>query len=271
MFWDVDAACHTEVEELWYPCGRHDDVVGFDVAVHDSLLVYSVDSGTNGLEETEPCLERGPGSLDEDIEWLSVDKLHHEGWGAVARLFPPVELRNIGMVEPGQDSGFVVELLLAVLPELRDIEELQRHPLLDVVSDSRVDLARGTDTDPFLDHIRADRGAGAPRVLSQSPNAARDSVADVIRWLVVVDEVLDLVDQAGVIGTCLLQLLMPQVGWQPENVGPQVFDASPTLVAHFVLLELARALIQARPKSISLFAVLVETRSSSAISTRDRP
>jgi hypothetical protein len=209
LFWDVEAACDTKVEELRYPCGRHDDVVGLDVAVHNSLLVYSVYSGTNGLEETEPRLERGPGPLDEDVERLSVDKLHHEGWGAVTRLFPPVELRNIGMIELGQDAGFVVKLLLAVLPKLRDIEELQCHSLLDVVSDGRIDLTRCADTDPFLDQVRADPGAGAPWVLSQPPDAGRESLADVIRWPVVVDEVLDLVDQTGVIGTCLLQLLMP--------------------------------------------------------------
>ncbi len=121
-----------EIEQLGHPGVRHQDVRRLEIAVHDEVLMSVVHRGTNRLKELEPCNDVEMLRVAIGVNRNTVDVLHDDVCGTVRKRATIQEMRDVGMIELGEDLAFDLEPRLDA-PRKRAAENhLDGHLLLEL-------------------------------------------------------------------------------------------------------------------------------------------
>ena len=155
----VEGLGQAEVEYLDLTFGRHFDVGGLEVAMHDALLV-------RGLQPFRDLFRENAGFIDGDRSppqpLLEIFALHQfEGEGhALLGLLEAVDRRDIGMIEGGEDLGLPPEAghPLLILREGRG-QDLDRDVASELHVPRAIDLAHAAFADGGDDLVGAEAGA----------------------------------------------------------------------------------------------------------------
>jgi hypothetical protein len=92
-----------EIQKLHLAIGRHQDVRGLQIAMHDEAAVRRVGGVAAGGEEPEPILQRQAASAAIIGNRLSFHSLHHEVGPPVRGLAGIEKPRDAGMLQARQD------------------------------------------------------------------------------------------------------------------------------------------------------------------------
>ena len=143
----------------------------------DQVLVGEMDRGADPPEELEAAAERQAPFLAVAVDGHPLDVLHDEEGQRVVGGAAVEDAGDRGMLEAGEDLAFAGEAAqhLGGL-ELR-VDQLERHPLLEVVLPHRqVDRSHAAAGDQALDAVGADAAAEVgvrPRRPGRVPRPAR--------------------------------------------------------------------------------------------------
>ena len=123
-------AGNAEVHELGGSVPRQQDVLGFEITVHDALLVGVLQSLADLAGDGDDALEvRGPAL----VQALPFDQLHHDV-GCAIYLPRVIDRHDVGVVELGDGLGLVQQALSALGPQVVGRNDLDR----DVAVEHRV-------------------------------------------------------------------------------------------------------------------------------------
>ena len=148
-----------EIENLDAVIVRHEQVVGFQIAVHDAVRV----SGRKTFRHLTRVLD-GAARRQSRVAETGPERFPGEEFGDQVRpavvAADIVHCQHVGMIESAGRAGFVLEPAHA---RIVCREVLGNHLDRDVASEARVtgpiDLAHAAGTDPFNDLERADPDA----------------------------------------------------------------------------------------------------------------
>ena len=136
------------------------DVRRLQIAVNDPLLVGGFQCLCDLFGNRECLVQRNRALGDPIRERRALDQLHHERVGA-AGVFNAVDVRDVGMVQSGEDLGFSVEpgeTLRLIGDKLR--ENLDRDVPPELRIPGAIDLPHPAAAEQRRDFVRAEAGAG---------------------------------------------------------------------------------------------------------------
>ena len=147
----VSGACTSALDPI---------VGGFQVAVDDASFMCGFEGVGDLLNDEESFVDGDCPLRDALSQRWPFGQLQHQR-PRVAALFEPVDLRDVGMVQRGEDSGFTWEpgqAFRIIGEQVRQDFESHIAPELRVVS--AVDLSHAALTDKGSDLVGAEGGAG---------------------------------------------------------------------------------------------------------------
>jgi hypothetical protein len=150
-----------EIEQLDLPIGRDQDVGRLEVPVHHQIAVGILDGVAHREEETETAIERKPAAVAVSVDRLALHVLHGEPWQAFAGDAAVQQLRDVRMVQRGEDLALLEKSADQVGIVHAPAEELQGDalPVLVVRPLGHVDHAHAAAAGLTEDAVRTDAHA----------------------------------------------------------------------------------------------------------------
>jgi hypothetical protein len=112
-----------EIEDAELALIIDEDVGGFEVAVHDALLVGVIDGIAGGGEELEGFVEGEFARVDEVGEWDAADEVHDEVKVTVRSFAGAEDGDDAGMAEGGDEFDFAFEAVASGLGGIGGVKE----------------------------------------------------------------------------------------------------------------------------------------------------
>ena len=204
-----------EIEELRGAVGRHQDIRGLEVPVHDEVLVGVLDGTAYGAEDLQALRNRQLLRVAIAVDRLTLDVFEDEvGHALLGR--PAVEQpRHVGMVEGGQDLPLAAEAG-EQLGRLGGVGDLDRHPPLEliVVAHGQEDTAHAPLPQLADDPIGARAGAHGRRRAQHRRGRPHDLVRELGGITAGGDQGLDLLPELRIPGARIVQEGRPFRGIQ---------------------------------------------------------
>ncbi len=123
-----------EIEQLHLAVGRHQDVAGLEIPVHDEILMGELDRLADRPEQTQPLGDGEATLVTVAVDRRAGDVLHgevrepHLGDAGIE------QLGDVGVLQPGQHSPLLQEAPHPVArSEPAFAHQLERHSLLHVL------------------------------------------------------------------------------------------------------------------------------------------
>ncbi len=147
-----------EVQELG-DAGRGDqDVGGLQIPMHDQVLMGVMHRGANDGEQLEPRRYVEPMGIAEGVDRNPIDVLHDQIGGAIRQGSAVQEVRDIGMIELGEDLPLYFEARLNRAAHGAPMHHLDRDALLEfgVGAFRKENLSHAARTQGADDAVRTD-------------------------------------------------------------------------------------------------------------------
>ena len=169
----VGGAGHAEVEDLRLPGLLHQDVGGLEVAVDDAPVVGVLHRVADPRHQAHTG-GRGRGlAVGVLVQGQAADELHGEERLAVVGEAGLVDLRDAGVVQPGQDLGLVGEALEQGGGGQAGADDLEGHRAARVVLLCLVDGAHAAFAEQAEDAIVGDAQGGRRQEAGGTGRASR--------------------------------------------------------------------------------------------------
>src|SRR5579863_1765788 len=121
-----------EIKQFGHSGRRHQDVRGFEIPMHDEVLMGVMHRGTNDLKQLEPGRQVETVRITEGVDGEAIDVLHDNVDGSVRQGAAVQEMRDIRMIELGQDLTLDFESGLHSLPRRAAVNHLDSYLLLEL-------------------------------------------------------------------------------------------------------------------------------------------
>ena len=173
------------------------------------------------------------------IDGLPLDGLEHEVGQTILGGTTVVQLGDVGMIQGGEDLPLVAEAAQDVLGVHAALEDLDGHLTLEVgvVAVRQVHGAHTSLAEAPVDLVVAEhlplpghgialpgehvRGLGADGILEEAPGALQAG-----------EQLLDALDEVGLVGVALFQKRNASLGIELEGLLKQLLDPWPALIPH---------------------------------------
>ena len=231
-----------EVEQFGHAIRRDEDIAGFEIAVHDQVLVGIVDGGADGPKERQP---RGDGQRMAgavDIEREPLDVVHDQVGEAVCSRAPVQEFGNVRVIKAGEDLPLGAKAPQEVAGWQAWRDELDGHLLVVVVvgPHGEVDHAHASGAELAHDlvgtNLSSDDGLGRRVCLPGLCPHKRWGLDEAAGMLVRRQERFDLVLECHIARTGVGEKLSALAGTMLQGGVKQHFHLLPLLRCHGPLL-----------------------------------
>ncbi len=268
----------------------HEDILRFQVAVNDTLLVGVVYGIADACHELEAYLDAEVVLFRVLPEFLSLDVLHGEvGQAGLAGidLARIVDLRYAGMPEPAQHLGLEAEPFQQALGQQTGADHLERHAALGMVLLGQEDRAHAAFADLFENAVGADplfQGGRPPlrggRAVAGDPQRSGQDLlplADVLLreeapvFLIACQQTFHVMTQLLIAPAGAIEKRSAIGALEIGRLEEDFHDPLITLVAHDRLSPLSSHLRKARAVRHSRWTVLGESSRTWATSDSLRP
>ena len=149
-----------EVEHFHRAVGAHLDIRGFQIAMDDALVVRGFQGVCDLLRNRQRVVQRHGSARDQHRQVVAWDQLHDERAHA-AELLEAVDVRDVGMVQRGEDLCFPLEAgkSIGVVGEGLG-QHLDRDVAIELRIARAIDLPHAALADRRSDFVDAEARAG---------------------------------------------------------------------------------------------------------------
>ena len=229
-----------EVQELDLALGSHQEVRRLEIAMHDEIAMCRLDGARDLDDQADPLLDAELRAIAVEIDRDAFDVLEHEVGQATAIDSAIEQVRDVGMVEPGEDPALLFEAANGLGGARGARQHFERGALLEaaVGPGDEIDQPHAAAADRLHDRPGADRLAGGEPLVSvlgfgdlpdEGPQR-RDQRRQIEAG--VPEQLLDLQPQSGVAGTANGEKSRTLDRIEVERVGEYRVDFGETTRQH---------------------------------------
>ena len=264
-----------KVEQLRFALRRHADVRRLDVAMNDQMLVRVGDGRANFAKKVESLLHREPACLAIVVESVAFHIFHGEKWNSIRGHAAAVKLRDVRMIQAGEETLFVFEVAKDVVCVHAATNELERGFAIQFSIVREINFAHSAAADERQNFVIADYLTGVVRATLAHERFGCEMqgrlLDESVRRFLMFEERFDFRAQRRIRSAFLIEKRRPPFG----SVLNRGFDQfrQPRLPARqaFAAFSVSSRRSQSLAKFQSRKTVFAETSSTSAISFASRP
>ena len=207
---------------------------GLDVAMDNQVLMRVRDRSADLAEQVEPVSNRQLMSAAIFVDWLTIDVLHDEIWGAFTGCPTVEQARDVGVLEAGENLPFVAETLEHRLGLHAALDQLDRdaHLELRIGALAEIDRPHAAAAQFANEPIAADAASIGRNRRGDAPELRSRAAHKSARIRVRVQQALELGPQFRVPAARLGQECRPVGGLPFERRVKELLEALPALRSH---------------------------------------